>query len=223
MGTENFFLKNWWKEWKWNRPVQYLSVFKSVGFLNTVGYFRQCIMEHMWYSNLCMTMFLWRNRLIDVTAYIIFQRVYFMKASSTAEFCSWRNRKLVVCSVNADFGRNVNIAKLACVIDYSLNCSDLYRPIEIVSTAAAPWRLIVYRNKKRTGTFFTQKVFLLHFVFLGNFYLEGTGSNEQKHFCSKFLLEKRHIHQSCSQRFLFFWQRTAARNVSKGKNLWERD
>ena len=67
-----------------------------------------------------MAMFLWRNRVIDVTAYIIFQRVYFTKASSTTEFCSWRNRKLVVCSVNADFERNANIAKLACVVNYSL-------------------------------------------------------------------------------------------------------
>ena len=81
-----------------------------------------------------------------------------MKASSTTEFCSLRNKKLVICSVNADFGRNVNIAKLACVVNYSLNCSDFYRPIEIVSAVGVPWRLILYRNKKkRTGTFFTQK------------------------------------------------------------------
>ena len=121
-----------------------------------------------------------------------------------------------VCSVNADFGRNANIAKLACVVNYSLNCSDLYRPIEIVSTVAAPWRLIVYRNRrKRTGTFFTQEVFLLYFVFLSNFYLEGTGSNEQKHFCPKFLLEKRHIHQSCSHRFLFFWHKDGSKKRFK--------
>ena len=103
-----------------------------------------------------MTMCLRRNGVIDVIAYIIFQSAYFMKVSSKTEFCSWRNRKRVVCYVNPDFGRNVNLAKFACVVNYSLNCSDLYRLIEIISPVGVPWRLIVYRNrKKRTGTFFT--------------------------------------------------------------------
>ena len=67
------------------------------------------------------------------TAYIIFLSAYFLKASSATEFYPWRNQKCIVCSVNADFGRNVSILKFAYIVDYSLNCSDLHRSIEIVS------------------------------------------------------------------------------------------
>ena len=156
-----------------------------------------------------MAMCLWRNRVIDVKVYIIFQSVYFMKASWTTEFCSWTYRKLVVCSVNADFGLNVNIAKLACVVNHSLNCSDLYRPIKIVSTVGVPWRLIMYRNKKKgTGTFFTKKNFLHYSVFLNNFYLEGTGSNERKHFFPKFLSKKKDT-------YLFFWYKDSSKKRIK--------
>ena len=58
-----------------------------------------------------MKMHLWRNRVIDVTVHIIFQSAYFMKTTSTSEFHPRRNWKWIACSVNADFGQNVNIGK----------------------------------------------------------------------------------------------------------------
>ena len=128
--------------------------------------------------------------------------------SSATEFCPRRNLKRIVCSVNTYFDRNVNIAKLAYIVDYSLNCSDLYKPIKTVSLFGVPWILILYRNMKKEQAHFSQKrksFFLLYyFVFLDNFYLEGTGSNEQKHFCQNFLPKKALFYQSSSQSFLFF-------------------
>ena len=124
-----------------------------------------------------------------------------MKASSATEFCPPRNLKWVVCSVNADFGRNVNIAKFGYVADYSLNCRYLYRLSEIVSLSGIPWRLIMYRNRKKELTHSSQKEKLLSYFmlcFLITFIWRGQDLMNGNTFAKIIARKKTHFHQPCS-------------------------
>ena len=114
--------------------------------------------------------------------------------------------------MNADFGWNVNIAKF-------VNCSDSDSSINLISPVGVPWRLTVYRNRKKKRR---KKCFTLHFVFLDNFYLEGTKYNIRKHFCPNVLPEKRYVFINLVPRgFYFSGIGTAERTVSKslGKEI----
>ena len=80
-----------------------------------------------------------------------------------------------------------------------------------------PWRLILYRNrKKRDPIFFTKKSFFLTLsCFLITFIWRRHGLMNGDTFAKLFARKKTHFLQFCSQRFLFFWYKDSSRKSIK--------